>query len=379
ISGYLASYSIQCKHCSSCSQAESLVNDDNYAAIILNPFEDAFNLISSIKAGMNNSSVPIVIIKILDEQKYGWEPKIYDFIVKELLKDELSTVIQKVEEEADKKVSRALLVADYNTENTESNTLLKLNSERNFVKVVSSDEMSSLRNPEKPDVILIDVDSLKANSFEVCYSISSNRELKGCPVVFVLPAKLDKTISAALVESYERIAARVKMHPLDILKVIRDRLNLAEFSEMNKVMLIEEPAEKEIVLEKRKKKKSKPTILVVDDDDDALFTVGEYIRELGFDTVFAHNGMECLLMLNHIVPDLILLDIMMPQMDGFETIKRIRADNRFMKLPVIAFTAYAMLENQYVIEKNGFDDLVTKPINYQSLSAKISKYLAKEI
>ena len=142
-------------------------------------------------------------------------------------------------------------------------------------------------------------------------------------------------------------------------------------------MLIEEtPDEIETEEVAKKKKSSKPTILIVDDDDDALFTVGEYIKTLDCDTIFAHNGMECLLMLNHVVPDLILLDIMMPQMDGFETIKRIRGDNRFAKLPVIALTAYAMLDNKNVIEKNGFNDLVTKPINSQTLSVKITKYLS---
>jgi CheY-like chemotaxis protein len=81
-------------------------------------------------------------------------------------------------------------------------------------------------------------------------------------------------------------------------------------------------------------------------------------------------------MLNHVNPDLILLDIMMPQMDGFETIKRIRNDNRFSKLPIIALTAYAMLENKDVIEKNGFDDIITKPISSQTLQQKINKYIS---
>ncbi|MCL4551123.1 MAG: response regulator, partial [Bacteroidetes bacterium] len=116
-------------------------------------------------------------------------------------------------------------------------------------------------------------------------------------------------------------------------------------------------------------------VLIVDDDSDALFTIGEYVKQLQCDTIFAHNGMECLLMLNHVNPDLILLDIMMPQMDGFETIRRIRADKRFENIPVIALTAYAMLDNKNVIEKNGFNDLITKPIDFQLLTAKFKKHI----
>jgi len=70
---------------------------------------------------------------------------------------------------------------------------------------------------------------------------------------------------------------------------------------------------------------------------------------------------------------------MMPQMDGFETIKRIRSDKRLSKIPVIALTAYAMLDNKGIIEKNGFDDLITKPIDSHLLSAKLKKILKNKI
>ncbi|KAF0152885.1 MAG: GAF sensor hybrid histidine kinase [Ignavibacteria bacterium] len=373
ISDYLASYSIQCEYCKSCSQAEHLVYTNKYTAIILNPFENTFNFISSIKASKNNKSTPILIIKILDELKYGWGPNIYDFVVKENFEVYPVETITKLEEELFRNIRNIFIV----TEDLQNEVPVLLAPAKTFYKRISPDEIFHFSKLEKPDVIFIDVDSVKENTYEICYSISSNRELKNCPVVFLLPLKLDMAISKIIVEAYERIASRVKMHPLDILKVIRDRLSLSELADKNKVILIEERGEAENVVEKRKKKNSKQTILIVDDDDDALYTVGEYVKELGYDTVFAHNGMECLLMLNYVKPDLILLDIMMPQMDGFETIRRIRDENRFMKLPVIALTAYAMLDNHLIIEKNGFDDLVTKPINFQSLSTKILEYLSK--
>ena len=106
---------------------------------------------------------------------------------------------------------------------------------------------------------------------------------------------------------------------------------------------------------------------------------GEFIKALDYDTFFAHNGMECLLTLNHLEPDLILLDIMMPQMDGFETIKRIRKDKRFSNLPIMALTAYAMLDNKNVIERNGFNDIITKPVNSKNLESKLNKYLKTQI
>jgi CheY-like chemotaxis protein len=198
-----------------------------------------------------------------------------------------------------------------------------------------------------------------------------------------MPDTFSNELTEALTLKSREITLKVKSHPMDVLKVLRDRLRIDDEETNRKINLIEEQSVlKEEQIEKELKNKqsdSKPTVLIVDDDSDALFTIGEFVKEIGCSTIFAHNGMECLLTLNHIVPALILLDIMMPQMDGFETIKRIRSDKRLSKIPVVALTAYAMLDNKGIIEKNGFDDLVTKPIDSQLLSAKLKKILKNKI
>lgn len=118
--------------------------------------------------------------------------------------------------------------------------------------------------------------------------------------------------------------------------------------------------------------------MVVDDNNDTLYTIGEILKDLGYETIFASNGVECLTILNTRIPDIILLDIMMPQMDGFQTIKRIKAESKYSTIPVIALTAYAMLDNKGIIERNGFNDLITKPVNTIELETKIKKYLSKK-
>jgi two-component system chemotaxis sensor kinase CheA len=114
-------------------------------------------------------------------------------------------------------------------------------------------------------------------------------------------------------------------------------------------------------------------ILVVDDDNDTLFTVGEILQNLGYETTFATNGVECLNSLESSVPDMVLLDIMMPKMDGFETIKKIRSMPKFSNLLVIALTAHAMLDDKFIIEESGFNDLITKPVDNVTLKFKINQ------
>lgn len=121
------------------------------------------------------------------------------------------------------------------------------------------------------------------------------------------------------------------------------------------------------------KNKNLPVVLIVDDDKDTLYTVGEILQSLGFDLHFATNGIECLERLEDIVPDLILLDIMMPEMDGFETINKIRANKKLRDLKVYALTAHAMLDDKYIIKESGFDDLITKPLDSSTLLSKVKQ------
>ena len=378
IGDYLASYNVQYQCANSCDEAKAEIQLREFSAIILNPFRDSLKLVSNIKTGGLNRAIPVIFVLIIEEQKYGWEPNIYDFITLPLEQTAILSLLSRTENSIKRSVN-SICIASL-SDNIASKVVERLKGFSNSIsiqQVKNQEELISVSMSNQPDVIFVDVESLGENSLEICYAATLSKSLKNCPIIFLLPQMLSDEQAQLIFTKYEEIAARIKLHPLDILKVLRDRLSLEENVSKKKIMLLEETTD-EVGAENvaKKQKKSKPTILIVDDDDDALFTVGEYVKTLNCDTIFAHNGMECLLMLNHVVPDLILLDIMMPQMDGFETIKRIRGDSRFAKLPVIALTAYAMLDNKNVIEKNGFNDLVTKPINSQTLSAKITKYIS---
>jgi two-component system chemotaxis sensor kinase CheA len=119
-----------------------------------------------------------------------------------------------------------------------------------------------------------------------------------------------------------------------------------------------------------------PCILIVDDDNDALYTVAEILNGFGYDLNFATNGVECLNQIEILKPDLVLLDIMMPEMDGFETIRQIRSREDIHTTKVFALTAHAMLDDKHIIEQSGFDDLLTKPVDSTNIQFKVKQALA---
>ncbi len=118
-------------------------------------------------------------------------------------------------------------------------------------------------------------------------------------------------------------------------------------------------------------------ILIVDDDPDTLFTLNEMVQATGCKTYLAKSGIECLKILETITPDLILLDIMMPEMDGFQTLKNIRSNTDLSGIPIYAVTAKAMMGDKEVILKHGFNDYIPKPVNSNIISSKIAQLFSK--
>jgi CheY-like chemotaxis protein len=121
----------------------------------------------------------------------------------------------------------------------------------------------------------------------------------------------------------------------------------------------------------------KGTVLLVDDDEDTLFTINEVVQSCGCKTLLANSGQEALDILENETPDLILLDIMMPGMDGFQTIKKIKEDSKNLNIPVFAVTAKAMVGDREVILKHGFDDYLPKPVDSVTMAFKIEKLFTK--
>ncbi len=117
------------------------------------------------------------------------------------------------------------------------------------------------------------------------------------------------------------------------------------------------------------------TILIVDDDADSLFTVNEIVQKGKYNSVLAKSGVECLDILEKQKIDLILLDIMMPVMDGFQTIKRIKGRKNSADIPVLAVSAKAMMDDRKIIYKYGFVGFIGKPINPNMLISAIRRIL----
>lgn len=116
-------------------------------------------------------------------------------------------------------------------------------------------------------------------------------------------------------------------------------------------------------------------ILVVDDNPVSRELVGEILRSPEIDVVEAANGLEALGKIRDLAPDLVLLDLRMPSMDGFSILRKIRQNEGLRRLPVLAFTASAMRGDREKALAAGFDGYLTKPIQAEELRNQIRGHL----
>lgn len=118
------------------------------------------------------------------------------------------------------------------------------------------------------------------------------------------------------------------------------------------------------------------TILIVDDDPDGLTMLADFVRAMGSMPVLAADGTQALERLRNLQPDLILLDAVMPGLDGFETCRRIKADPMHAGVPVIFMTGLSDTDNVVMGLEAGGVDYVTKPLELSELGARIRVHLA---
>jgi pilus assembly protein CpaE len=118
-------------------------------------------------------------------------------------------------------------------------------------------------------------------------------------------------------------------------------------------------------------------ILVVDDDIDTLRLVGLMLQRQGYQIAAANSGQQALAMADSEKPDLILLDVMMPDMDGYEVTRRLRANPAISTIPIIMFTAKSQVDDKVSGFESGADDYLTKPTQPRELFAHIKAVLSR--
>ena len=118
-------------------------------------------------------------------------------------------------------------------------------------------------------------------------------------------------------------------------------------------------------------------ILYVEDNEDNVYMLSRRLKRKGFEIVVATDGEMGVEMASSEKPDLILMDLSLPKMDGWTATKTIKSKNELNKIPIIALSAHAMEEHKDSAIAAGCDDYDTKPVDFKRLLSKIEPYLKR--
>ena len=117
--------------------------------------------------------------------------------------------------------------------------------------------------------------------------------------------------------------------------------------------------------------------MLADDHETNTLMLGEYLQGRGYEVTTAGDGLEALAKAEETLPHIIIMDIQMPEMDGLEAIRRLRADQRFISTPIIALTALAMSGDRERCLAAGANEYMSKPVSLKILAEKIQELLGQ--
>ena len=117
-------------------------------------------------------------------------------------------------------------------------------------------------------------------------------------------------------------------------------------------------------------------ILIVDDEKDIVETLSFMLKAKGFDCICAYDGEEGLNLAKNSSPDIVILDVMMPKINGYKICRLLKFDEKYKNIPIIMITARSQEEDKLIGEETGADEYITKPFEFSDVLEKINKCLA---
>ncbi|MBF0100315.1 MAG: response regulator [Desulfobacterales bacterium] len=208
-----------------------------------------------------------------------------------------------------------------------------------------------------PDVILMDIQLPGMDGLTATKLIASNPELKNIPVIaltsYAMNGDKKKAIEAGC-KGYITKPINRKIFMAELNRIIGNGGNPKESSHEDTNM---------------------ERVLIVDDDNQNLKLLRGYLMNQNFDIHTASNGIECIDKVNTVMPDLILLDVMMPRLNGFETTFKLKSDSKTSHIPIILLTALDSSDAKKKGLDAGADEFLTKPVNRTELIARVNSML----
>jgi CheY-like chemotaxis protein/HAMP domain-containing protein len=354
------------------AQALALAREFHPTAITLDVFLPdmlGWTVLNNLKLDARTRHIPVQMLSVEEEQQHGLSHGAFSYLVKPATTGELEHAFDRLKTFIEPHQKRLLVIEDNDRERSSIVELLGHSDIVIEAVGTGADALTTLRS--KPfDCCVVDLRLPDMTGFELLEQLQAQADLRHIPVVVFTGKELSPDEEARLRQAAKSI----------VLKDVQSPERLLDETSLFLHRVIDDlPEEKRRMIERlhgstealRGRK-----VLVVDDDARNIFALTTILENQEMEVISATNGRQAIELIQS-TPDLsvVLMDIMMPEMDGYETMREIRKDAQFRTLPILALTAKAMKGDREKCLEAGASDYIAKPVNTDQLLSLLRVWL----
>jgi len=333
------------------------------------PDRDGWTVLDRLKHDPATSHIPVHIISVEEERQRALKQGALNHVQKPVTHEDLHKAFDDIRDFYERRMRKLLVVEDDDVQRMSVVELIG-NGDVHTTAVATGEEALSLLKDERFDCMVLDLRLPDMSGFDLIEKLQTDLGRYDLPIIVYTGKELTRKEELHLKKVADAIIVKEASSPERLLAetalfLHRVEANLPE----PKRRMLEKFHRTDPVLAGRK-------VLVVDDDVRNIFALTSALEAHGMEVVHAENGQEGIDLLNS-TPDIeaVLMDIMMPEMDGYEAITAIRQMEQFENMPIIALTAKAMKADRDHCLEVGASDYISKPLDIDQLLSLLRVWL----
>jgi len=334
------------------------------------PGVDGWTVLDRLKHHPDTRHIPVHIISGVRERQAGLKAGAIAYLEKPVTSEALEDSFAKISTFIDQQVKRLLVVEDDDSQRASMVELIA-HEDVEITAVASAEDALRELSRARFDCMVLDLGLTgETDGFQLLDTVKSDPSMRDLPIIIYTGRELSQADETRLRKLAETIIVKDVKSPERLLDETALFLHRVEkkLPEQKRRMLERLHNADAVFAGKR--------VLIVDDDVRNIFSLTSVLEDHGMVVDFVENGGDALTRLDQRTDyDIVLMDIMMPGMDGFETTRKIRQDDRFRTLPIIALTAKAMKGDRERCIAAGASDYITKPVDTEQLLSLMRVWL----
>jgi CheY-like chemotaxis protein len=323
------------------------------AAIVLDimlPGLDGWDVLAVLKSDPGTARIPVVIVSMLDERGRGFALGAADYLVKPVNRDDVVSALSRWTTT----LPRTVVALSDDPSVIELLESVGSHAGYGLRQATDEDTLVALAGTGSPAVMIIDLLTRGVDAFDVIDRIRADPRSADVPIVVLTGEAMTAGNKRRLHGQIDRVARKSELDGSTLRGLIQAAMSPEE----------------------REKDALGGLILIVEDNETTLMLLRDVLGATGYRTLGASSAEEALALAHTEVPQLILMDVQLPGMDGLAALRALRAMPETTGTPVIAVTAFAMKDDRERLLSAGFDGYLEKPVNVRELPAFLRTYLA---